>query len=108
MPELISKIVYLALWLVATVFALIRWAHNLQLNSYKNKTQLRRFKETPEKLFCLIPAGISMGFALGFALKPRLWGQIMACLWMFSAVQELRFGRSVYRQRRFSLHTGLV
>lgn len=83
---MLTTCIFLALWLVASVFACIRWAHNLQLNSYKNKTQLRRFRETPEKLFCLLPAAIAMGFAL----QPRLWGQILACLWMFSACLFLR------------------
>ena len=78
--------IFLSLWLVATVFALIRWVHNLQLNSYKNKTQLRRFKETPEKLFCLLPSVV----ALVFACLPWLWAQIVACVWMGFACLSLK------------------
>ena len=68
------KIVLLVLWLVATCFASVRWLHMLQLNSYRAKTQFRRFAETPDNLFCLLP----VVFAVVFALFDALWAEI-AC-----------------------------
>lgn len=76
--DLVLSILFYALWLVAGIFACLRWVHNLQLNSYKNKTQWRRFRETPEKLFCLLP----LVPALVFSFLPFLWAEIVTLVFL--------------------------
>lgn len=76
--DLVLSILFYVLYLTAAVFACLRWVHNLQLNSYKNKTQLRRFRETPEKLFCLLP----LLPALVFSCLPFVWAQIVTLVFL--------------------------
>lgn len=72
------KIVLLVLWLCAVCFSSVRWLHMLQLNSYRAKTQFRRFKETPDKLFCLLPV---LG-AVVFSLFGALWADIVCAVFL--------------------------
>ncbi len=76
--DIVLTILFYALWLTASIFACLRWAHNLQLNSYKNKTQCKRFGETPEKLFCLLP----LLPALVFSFLPYTWAQIVTLVFL--------------------------
>lgn len=79
------KIVCLLLWLTAVCFASVRWFHMLQLNSYRARTQFRRFKETPDKLFCLLPV---LG-ALVFSFLHTLWAEIATALFLALAAFTL-------------------
>ena len=49
--DLALTILFYILYLTAGVLALLRWAHNLQLNSYQNRSQWRRFRQVLTIIF---------------------------------------------------------
>ena len=65
-------VVCLVFWLIAACFATQRWLHMLQLNSYRAKTQLRRFRESPDKLICLLPSVLALGVSLFHGLLAEI------------------------------------
>ena len=76
--DLALTILFYILYLTAGVLALLRWAHNLQLNSYQNRSQWRRFRQAPEKLFCLLP----LVPALVFSFLPFPWAKIVTLVFL--------------------------
>ena len=76
--DIVLSILFYALWLCGTIFALLRWAHNLQLNSYQNRSQWRRFRQAPEKLFCLLP----LLPASVFSCLPFTWAKIVTLVFL--------------------------
>ena len=66
--------IFCPLWLFASVLSALRYIHFLQLNSYKNKTQLRWMRTHRERLACLIPVLL----AVIFAPFGALWSSIIA------------------------------
>ena len=76
--DIALTILFYILYLTAGVLALLRWAHNLQLNSYQNRSQWRRFRQAPEKLFCLLP----LVPALVFSFLPFPWAKIVTLVFL--------------------------
>lgn len=74
----ILPVITFALYLLCAAFATVRWLHMLQLNSYRARTQLRRFRETPEKLFCLLPLAV----VCVCAFLPYLWAEFVGVLFL--------------------------
>ena len=74
----VLTILFYLLYITAGVLALLRWAHNLQLNSYQNRSQWRRFRQAPEKLFCLLP----LLPASVFSCLPFTWAKIVTLVFL--------------------------
>lgn len=72
-PMLILHLTYYILFLFASVLAALRYMHFLQLNSYKNATQMRWMGTHRERLACLLPQLLS----LFFAPVGAMWSEIV-------------------------------
>lgn len=88
--DIVLSILFYVLYLTAAVFACLRWVHNLQLNSYQNKTQLRRFRSAPEKLFCLLP----LLPAWVFSFLPFAWAKIVTLVFLALSCLSLKPGKA--------------
>ena len=66
--------VFCSLYLFAAALAAFRYVHFLQLNSYRNRTQLTWMKNHRERLACLLPVLL----ALCFAPVGRFWSSVVA------------------------------
>ncbi|MBQ9793678.1 MAG: UDP-N-acetylmuramoyl-tripeptide--D-alanyl-D-alanine ligase [Clostridia bacterium] len=84
--DIVLSVLFYVLYLTAAVFACLRWVHNLQLNSYQNKTQLRRFRSAPEKLFCLLP----LLPAWVFSFLPFVWAKIVTLVFLAFSCLSLK------------------
>ncbi len=84
--DIVLSILFYLLYLTAAVFACLRWVHNLQLNSYQNKTQLRRFRSAPEKLFCLLP----LLPAWVFSFLPFVWAKMVTLVFLAISCLSLK------------------
>lgn len=88
--DIVLSILFYLLYLTAAVFACLRWVHNLQLNSYQNKTQLRRFRSAPEKLFCLLP----LLPAWVFSFLPFTWAKMVTLVFLALSCLSLKPGKA--------------
>ncbi|MBP5230653.1 MAG: UDP-N-acetylmuramoyl-tripeptide--D-alanyl-D-alanine ligase, partial [Clostridia bacterium] len=68
--------VFCAFCAFAAVLSALRYVHYLQLNSYRNRTQLSWMKTHRERLACLIP----VFFALCFAPIGQIWSSIVSAV----------------------------
>ena len=75
---MVLPVIILVLSAIAAALAALRFFHVLQLNSYRNSTQLRWIRTHGARLLCVLPAVI----ALPFACVPALWSQIVCAAFL--------------------------